>query len=58
MEEKQEGETDVSETEIAVADLEKVDTIEVPVDDVEHGQRGADSRASGSKTKPNVYLTC
>ena len=55
MEEKQEGETDSSETENAVADLEKVDTIEVPVDDVEHGQRGTDSRASGRKTKPNVY---
>ena len=40
------GET---ETEIAMADTENEDRIELPVDDVEHGQRGTDSRTSGSK---------
>ena len=39
-----------TETEIAMADTENEDRIEVPVDDVEHGQRGTDSRTSGSKT--------
>ena len=44
------GETVTTETEIAMADTENEDRIEVPVDDVEHGQRGTDSRTSGSKT--------
>ena len=40
------GET---ETEIAMADTENEDRIEVPVDDVEHGQEGTDSKTSGRK---------
>ena len=46
---KEKGESGTNETEIAVADTENEDRIEVPVDDVEHGQRGTDSRTSGSK---------
>ena len=43
------GEIETSETEIAVADMENEDRIEVPVDDVEHEQRWTDSRTSGRK---------
>ena len=44
------GEIETPETEIAGTYTENEDRIEVPVDDVEHGQRGTDSRTSGSKT--------
>ena len=43
------GETETPETEIAMADTENEDRIEVPVDDVEHGQEGTDSKTSGRK---------
>ena len=45
------GEIETSETEIVVADMENEDRIEVPNEDVEHGQKGADSKTSGSKNK-------
>ena len=44
------GESETNEIEIALGDTEIEDRIEIPVDDLEHGQRGTDSRTSGSKT--------
>ena len=43
------GEIETSETEIVVGDMEDEDRIEVPNEDVEHGQKGTDSRTSGRK---------
>ena len=43
------GETETPETKIALADTENEGRIEVPVDDVEHGQEGTDSKTSGRK---------
>ena len=43
------GETETPETKIALADTENEGRIEVPVDDVEHGQEGTDSNTSGRK---------
>ena len=45
------GETETLGTEIVVSDTENEDRIEVPNDDVEHGQRGTDSSTSGRKEK-------
>ena len=43
------GDANTSETEIALADTENEDRIEVSVNDVEHGTRGTDKRLSGRK---------
>ena len=43
------GDAKTSETEIALADTENEDRIEVSVNDVEHGTRGTDKRISGRK---------